>query len=423
MVNEKMKILKMLEEGRISAEDAAKLLDGTSGGPSPAPSPPPSEPAGGYYSTASNDGFKGYASSGPSGPSSSSGPRDRRAASSTAADLTRKLENLFNSVEPKLARIAETVVEKTGSAADAIAKSLSQPPRPPEPARPPHAPGAPPRTQSAARPVAAPKTRGRVERAFELKITETGSELILDGLNGQMLLKGYNGDKITAKVFYTAKRGNPVIDLVALGNKYYLNYDENEFESVSVDAYIPESMFSSVRITNTMGPLVISTVNAADARFENQNGDIEISGFAAKNLLVETNNGNMRLSGITAERAAIDGFNGAIQAADIDASQMKMTTFNGGITMQVPGFNRHSEYTWGIEANNGKMNMILPSSVDIGYHVRATAALSEVRLGLTGLSYISNNRSSAEAQSVNFDQAAKKVKLMLETSNAPIIVN
>jgi hypothetical protein len=314
------------------------------------------------------------------------------------------------------------VVEKTSGAADAISKRLQeQSPRsggyspPPAPARP-----AAPRPE---RSPGAPPLKGRNERDFEQKVTENGSELILDGLNGQVLLKGYNGDKITAKVYYTAKRGNPSMELMALGSKYYLSYDENEFESVSIDAYIPEALFDNVRVTTNNGHMVVQTVRTKNAKFENASGDVEISGLAAKDLLIEANNGNLRLTGITAERAAIDGFNGAITAQDTDIGQLKMSTFNGDITMRISRYEGFGEYKWAVESNNGKVSMVLPSSINVGYHVRANAALSEVKIGLTGLSYITNTKSNAEAESTNFNSSEKKVTLLLETSNAPLVVN
>jgi len=421
MINEKMKVLKMLEEGRISADDAAKLLEAAGTGAAVSTPSPVSDlsypPTAGFSSTADN-GERREVGRGTASTARPVSPASPSSSSITAADLTRKLERMFDKMEPKLQRLAEVVVEKTGSAASAIQKNIAQAQaaRAAKPVEPP-----PPKPQTTGAVV--PTHSKRIERNIELTVSEQNSELILDALNGQIHIKGYNGDKITAKILYTPKRGNPVADLIALGNKYYLSYDENEFESVSVDAYIPETMFSSIRAANTNGHMVISTVTADDIRFENQNGDIEITGLAAKNLIIETNNGNMRLNNITADRASIDDFNGSIQAANIDAAQMKMTTFNGGVSMQVAGFNRYREYTWGIESNNGKATLILPSSVDIGYNIRATAALSEVRMGLTGLSYTKNLRDSVEAESTNFDIAPRRVELMMETSNAPIVLN
>lgn len=446
MINEKMKILKMLEEGRVTAEDAAKLLDAVSSGNSAAdsPAPGPSPSAGQSYSPHSAPsgagGPSGYkpASGGYSGPNNN-GPRRSQPYSpereSVGEDLSRRFETFFKDMEPKLQRFAETVVQKTSNAADAISRSLT----PPTPApRPSYSP--PPRTPADGRtqpqPAAKPYSpvgpsgpsvpsgvRGRNERVFEQKVQSAGSELIIDGFNGQVLLKGYNGDKISAKVFYNSKRGNPAMELMALGSKYYLSYDESEYESVSVDAYIPESMFSDIRVSTSNGPLIVSTVAAENVKIQNANGDIEITGLSANDLIAETNNGQTRLSGVTAGRAVVEDFNGAITVSDLDVGQLKMSTFNGGVTMHINKFNAFTDYMWAVEANNGKVGMVLPSSVEIGYYVRANAALSEVRIGLTGMAFSQNTKTFAEAQSVNFDQAIKKIRLLLETSNAPLVVN
>lgn len=440
MVNEKMKILKMLEEGRITSDEAARLLESVDSGRTAAASPAggagsvngdypggrsggahPSSP---YPSSASND------PTGKRRPSAAPYPSDKREAprrpeyradrpgESFTDEITRKFESFFKDMEPKLQKFTETVVEKTSSAADAISRSISSPP-PSKTA--PHRPQPTQKTES--RPSSGPAPKGRMEKNFELKVATGGSELNISGFNGQVLLKGYNGDKISAKVYYTAKRGSPAMELMVLGSKYYLNYDENDFESVSVDAYIPESMFFDVKALTSNGALVVSTIKCEQARLENTNGDIEVNGLVCLGLDAETNNGSVRLKGIAADRAIIDNFNGPISAADLDVAQLKMSTFNGGITMHAASFDRYGNYMWAVESNNGKVGMILPSSVDFGYYVKANAALSDVKIGLTGLSYISNGKSFAEAQSVNFDVAPKKIKLLAESSNAPITVN
>jgi len=100
-----------------------------------------------------------------------------------------------------------------------------------------------------------------------------------------------------------------------------------------------------------------------------------------------------------------------------------MTTFNGAVDMQIAQFASFDHYDWKIETGNEKLNLALPSYVSLGYHVKAHAALNTVKLGLVGMDYIRNDKSMIEAKSINYNDATKKVDLVLETSNAPLVVN
>jgi len=465
MSTEKMAILKMLEDKKITAAEAAQLLEsmGKAGSsasaptllapefssaftntvksktpaepprlfvePSPLPEPKPAHKTPELHI----DPPKTYAEPPRANPApASDAPRDPRAMPATPVDpraippgrggqpqtpprtygesfaeeMSRKLGTFMKDMEPKLQKFTEVVVEKTVGAADALSRSISTPAVTP-----------PPRT------TAPGVTRGGIEKVFEMRITEAGGELSLAGLNGPVLVRGYNGDKISAKIYYVPKHGGAAIDLMALGSKYYLHYDDNDFARVCIDAFIPEKMFDNIRLSAINGALTVSTLTAANVKLEGLNGETELSGVSADNVIVECNNGVLRLRDISAERASIENFNGPVSATNTDIGQMKLSTFNGRVSIQTAGFRRFNEYTWDVESSNGKMGVVLPSSPELGYAIRATSALGTVKLGLVGLSFSRNDRSFAEAQSVRFNEAAKKIRLTLATSNAALEVN
>ena len=416
MANEKMMILKMLEEGKINAEDASKLLasadtpplpGGAMGGsqvpPRPAGAGPVPPPRPGYDNT----------------PRPNTGAPTKTG--SAVDDMTKKFGEFVKEMEPKVKKVAGAVVEKTASAADSISKSLSahgekrgssgssgsstyfpQTPAPPKP-----------KGHSAA----------GIEDMIEILVSQAGAELNLSGLNGQVLVKGYNGDKISAKIYTVAKRAGAKAELAVLGNKYYLAYDENDFERVCIDAFVPEGLFDNVRIATTNGDVRAATLTAQYVQIENMNGATEVSGVSAQNIVVESNNGSLRLADSAAHDATIENFNGGINISKVDIANLKATTFNGAVDMQIPGFANYDQYNWQVETSNGKLGLVLPSYSTLGYHVKAHAALGDVKLGLVGMNYLRNDKSFVEAKSINYDGALKKVDMTLATSNAPLVVN
>jgi hypothetical protein len=440
-----MMILKMLEERKITSQEAAQLLQSLeAGAPLPgghAPSIPVIPSAVSPIPAASASSplpppppFEGYANNGPAprpgaayapprAPSPPSGPSRME---EIANDLGRRFEGFARSMEPKIQKLTETVASHIVTGADKLSKTINTEMSDPRPfVQPPSRPSPAPVRPAPAKPAkpAIHVPSALTEKNIELAVTEGYNELNLSGINGDIRIKGYNGDKITARVSYKAVRAGAVIDLRKLGGKYYLSYDQDEFEHVSMDAYVPERLFQTVKIDNINGQIDISSLASNQMEITNGNGHIRLSAIAAQYLKADNSQGRFILSNIAADTAVIENVNGIIEAEETDIGSFKLTNYNGPLTMLMSGFNRYNDYTWAIETGNAKLNMTLPSLPTLGYHIKAHTTLGEIRLGLTGLQFLVNDPSMTEARSIHYDSALKKVQLMAETSNGPLMIN
>ena len=449
MANEKMRILKMLQDGAITADEAARLLEASDAGASSAPG----QGAGSSYSQSTysaeasrpspdqgqgngarpSGGFTSHSTEGPrpygSQSSGQSGPRP--SGEGFTEDLTRKFEVLMKDLEPKLQRFTEVVAEKTAQAADKLSKTFATTGEPgayrPSGGASRPAPGAGPSPRPQEHPKAKSAASGMgkgYEKNIELRVNPGYNELVIAGMNAPVLLKGYNGDKISAKLLCVPKRNNPRIELSVLGSKYFLDYDEDDFEKVAIDAFIPESLFKNISVTNYNGDVNLSTLEAGFISLYASNGSVELSGLSAENIKVECENGReMRIDTICAENAMLENFNGNISATNIDVANLKISSFNGAMNLHITEFKRYADYTWVVETSNHKLNVNLPTLTDVGYYIKAKTSLGNVKVGLTGLNYLFNSPGMIEAQTIEFDRLPKKVRISLETSNASLTVN
>jgi len=410
-MEEKMMILKMVEEGKVTPEQAAELLKAvgkTEAASSSAPRSVNSQQA----------PHTSHAPHTPPHPASDS-PRPNHNGSRAphpgeskglglddiAADLRVKLGDLAKDWEPKIKNFAGAMAEKTADLADKVARATETKAdsghhhgdgftsefrqsagAPPAPSPAPVAPGS------------------NVERTFELTVTGSSNELIVAGLNAPVTIKGYNGDKISAKVSFRQRRHDADINLVSHGDKYILNYDDTAFSSVAIDAYVPEKLF---RI----------------ARFSTDNALLRVSSISVDSFIASGSDAKLEISDVSAKSGGIDSVNGAISAVNLDIENMKLETSNAPINLSVTSFAKHREYTWLVETSNGRIFANIPAASDLGYHVKAASALGSVKIGLTGLSYTLNSAANVEARSVNFDSCSKRVRVSFESSNADIVVN
>ena len=437
MPNEKLMILKMLEDGKITSAEAAQLLQsvdapssgavndrtsmlGASATSPPLPSmghmPPPAPPPVPRPTTSAPD---------PRDPRSNNYSGASRAAhtSSGLDDLGRRFESFAKDMEPKLTKFTEVVAEKITQGADMLSKAFAA-----DDTRGTSAHHAPPRTSQrgptpTARPSTPAPTGGLTEKNIEIAVGSGFNELALSGINGELRIKGYNGDKITARIGYKAKRAGAEIDLMKLGNKYQLNYESDDFERVIIDAYVPERAFSVIKVDGINTHADISSLATTDLRVSNANGNLRLSNIAATNITAENSAGRFIASNITAEGATLENINGAVETDELDIAKLSLTNYNGTLSLLMSTFNQYNDYLWSIETGNAKLNMNLPTLPNLGYHIKAHAAMGEIKLGLTGLQFLINDPTLAEARSTSFDHAAKRVKMTVETSNAPLIIN
>jgi len=328
-------------------------------------------------------------------------------------DMSRKFESFAKDWEPKLKKATATVAEKIVGGVDRLSKSLSDHTPYQHTHGTPHARPKPPTTAPG----------GLTEKNIEMLVEPGYNELNLSGQNGDVRIKGYNSDKITARISYKAKRAGAHIELMKLGNKYYLKYEPDDFETVMIDAYVPERAFSVIRLDGINAQLDCSTLAAAEIAVSNINGNTRLAGLAAGNLKADSSNGRFIVSNIAADSAVLENVNGVMEADELDIAKLSLTNYNGPLSLLMSNFARHEEYLWNVETGNAKLNMNLPTLPDLGYHIKAHAAMSEIRLGLTGLQFLIHEPSLVEARSVHFEKAARRVKMAVETSNAPLVIN
>ncbi|MCL1988606.1 MAG: DUF4097 domain-containing protein [Firmicutes bacterium] len=407
MENERMEILKMIQDGKITPADAATLLNALENGSKPTmpsmppmPSvPPPHSPETTDYATSQNS----------NAPEKSNSGVDFN-------EIGRKFFAFAKDLEPKIQKAVEFTAEKTVVVADKLSKSIETGVKNFEKNM---------ETKAAAKPVppTVTTTTGGSEQRIEMLVEDGYNELNLSSFNGDTKIIGYNGYKISATLRYQAKRSSATIELKKLGNKYYLKYAEEDFKFVHVDAYVPSQKFNVASITCLNGNLDLSELSCNQIQISNTNGQTQLKQIAAQNIKSDTSNGRLTISHIAANEAVFEHCNGAIELDEIDVEKLAITNFNGFISAIMSNFGNFSQYLWKIETSNAKLGLNLPTLPNLGYHLKAESSLGDVRIGLTGLQFITNDQGFVEAKTMAFESKPKQVRLSLETSNAHLTVN
>lgn len=365
MVEEKMKILKMLEEGKITADEAVNLLNSLDG-----------------KITNKNKTHE------------SRDNQQQKKTESYSMDIDKKIEALSKDLAPKIEKAAKTVIDKANSFADKISKSLSS------------------STSSSQKKVL----------NFEMYVVKgDNSQLRLKCKNGKIHIKGYNGDKITAKIEYNNNE-NSRIELLRVDNTYYLNYDEAYFTNVAIEAFVPEFLFSKIYLETTNSSVFVDGLTGDEIDIAVNNGPIELKNISAKNVKLETTNGNIHLENITGRLLHAESSNGFIDIKLSDVTNMNLITSNGEIIIDssIRELKESNTYEWKAETSNATIKVNTLKGFDIAYDIKALTSLNEIQINMANIDFIENEKSYIKAITNNYHTALKKVNINLETSNAPI---
>ncbi len=427
MSNEKIMILKMLEEGKIKADEAAKLLNAIKEDETPNPSstythtPPPTATTTTDNTPIPNRQPQNNVNTG--GGSSINFDEFGRALGSFSKDMAKKVGVFAKEVTPKLQSITESLVEKTVSVTEKISKSVSAPPTPPKPTPPPPprpTPVSKPQVKSTSTP---PIPRGRQkEKSCEIAVDSSGvNEFYINSKNGMISIKGYNGDKISAKIIYVSNNDN--IDISQSGNRYYLDYDDGEFSSVSIEAFVPEKLFRRMQIIAVNSKINLDGSSADEIIIDTTLASISLKNINSNYIKAVTDKGEVSVSNINSNTLEVITANAKIDATSLDVQNLKMETDNAPINYKEFSLRNFNNYNMRISTSNSNMRVNLPITEDIGYDIKAQTSLSSVYIGISGLTYIYNESNYVQGKTSNYDVARRKVKIELDTSNGPINVN
>ncbi|MDR3091549.1 MAG: DUF4097 domain-containing protein [Clostridiales bacterium] len=385
MDNPKMEILKLLRDGKITAEEASERLGGNENC--------------GAASLSKRTDFPGNAQTGqtaqmpPAAP-----PRDY------AGELSKKFENFTRGMEPKIYKLAESVAGGAERLSEKISRTIASS-------------GA-----SAAYPEKAPA--GFQEALFEYAVDAGAwSELSISSLRGGITVKGYNGDKISAGVRYRLKNPAAAIQLVKLGGKYYLDYDEDGFDFVEVSAFVPERAFKNVFVSAVNGDISVSGLSCEFFTVRGQSAPAQVSEVSAGNFTAEMADAPLKLRSVRADSARVENTNGSILAELLDVRALSATALNGAVSVLGADFNKFAEYLWDLSSSNGKLSLNLPTMPGLGYHIKGHATFGKISVGLSGVRLTRNEADYVELMSDGFDRAEKKARFSLEVSNAGITIN
>lgn len=413
-MEEKMLILKMLQEGKITTEDAVKLLDALE--------------KSGTSATGSNSKINEF--------------KDEL----TAKLNEMKIDERLNKFGEKASKIAETLGEKAGKLAGQLGENIN-----------PEKIGSntekfteefTKRMESLGQDIAesaskiadtfASQLDGLFESSFEKyrynsSYTYPMSESFNVYINtSNFSLKVFSGDTNEMKVSIFANSNTPQLAV----DEYFKVITEDGNYRLSTE--FPGRTRGRIELQLPKGIEVLS-VSTDNARCEfigldtqklscsTSNGKVSLADCSGEEIEVLTDNEKLILSNVTARAAIIRTSNSKISMEGCHLDNIDARTSNGAILVDTSRKGESISSNYIFTTSNGKIDLGTSASEGLEYMVDAHTTMGSIDVNLANLTYSMDKKnigmqSTAEIKSENFDTVSDKMTIKAVTSNAPISI-
>ncbi len=361
MSNERIKILKMLEKGEITADEASRLLSALEGGTSQQT----------YQNNDNNNNNN----------------------NNQSIDFTKIMNKITNTTQI-LAKKTSKIYGELEKEVKNIIKNIN-----------------------------VSSNKNSFCKEFNFALGDQDNNIELKSLNGEMVLKGYNGDKLTLKAIYIPKDNTKTVDLYNSENKKYIfTFKEEDFEKVSIEVLLPKKYFKNINLSSINSNFSLDSINFENIFCETTKCNGIIENVEGQNININNINGKLIVRNIKANILKISNINDYVKLNNVDIKDMSVDVLNGEIDVINDYLNLFDNYDWKLETQNNPINIEINTD-NINYNIDAKTSLGKVNILKNNLIYSEKTDYKVIAKTEHTNDLFKSLNLSLETTNSTIILS
>jgi DUF4097 and DUF4098 domain-containing protein YvlB len=268
-----------------------------------------------------------------------------------------------------------------------------------------------------------------VEKSFEADAAE-GMDIYIEGINGHILVKKHLENKIIVKTKVRSPQNNADDILVYNNTGSAVSLTLNKIGNISVthEVYLPAIKLGKIKLETTNGKIYVedSTSEFFDAVTKNSN--IDLMGVSSDYVNVNTKNARIQISYVVCNNIDINTTNSIIDVKNIKAQNVKALTTNGRIQIEnVQNYADSTEANLVLKTSNGGIKVNMNDMENRAYKIKATTTNGGINLLIPELIYHNVNKqmsgaSFVEAESNGYSNYSGKVNIAAETINGYIDV-
>lgn len=408
---ERMMILKMLQEGRINSEEAAKLLEALDtsekkanagpGGPGPGPGPcgpgfePPRfhRPQNNYYDEVTKfrerinewrrDFTKNY---------------NQKDFDKMVDEFSAKAEKVGKEVASATVGMVDKMVDFVGSFVDTGAFNIFG-------------------------------NCVLVEKTYEAPAVE-GTNLDLQATNGPITIKKHQEDRVLIKAKIRTPQANAEEVLVFDNSNGTISLKlakPDTFNlSVAYEVYVPAVKFNKLALETKNSKITVEDTVSDEFTSITKNAAIDLAGVTSSKVNVETKNAKVTANYLIGREITINTKNAMIDLKNLKSDKLGVYTANGKVLLEnLESMDGSTESEIMFKTKNADIKVNMNDTENKGYRVKARTTNGGINLLIPALLYRNAPEGygkQVEAETENFNSAPQRVNIYAETQNGYIEV-
>lgn len=268
-----------------------------------------------------------------------------------------------------------------------------------------------------------------VEKSFEADAAE-GMDVFIEGINGHILVKKHLENKIIIKTKVRSPQDNADNILVFNNNSSTASLTLNKANNISVthEVYLPPIKLGKIKLETTNGKIYVEDSSSEFFDAVTRNGNIDLMGVNSEYANVNTKNARIQISYVVCGNIDVNTTNSIIDVKNIKAMNIKAVTTNGRIQVEnVQNYADSAEANLILKTTNSGIKVNMNDMDNRAYKIKAISTNGAINLLIPELIYhnVSKQMTGAnfvEAESNGYVNYPNKVNITAETTNGYIDV-
>lgn len=265
--------------------------------------------------------------------------------------------------------------------------------------------------------------------------------LELHGKNDKIEIHAYDGNSVQIQCTYDSKHPDATVHFNDENGNVTLSFDEKIMRSVKVLCQVPRTEIDHLIAVTKNDGIIVGGITAKDIELATKNDKIAIEAVSCTNLSANTKNAAIRARSISATHIHFETTNDKVHAEDIhaqnltmittndsiktaaiDAEHIYMKTTNAGLKLEdtlICGSQLFWEGERVIEAytTNGGIKFALPEGTGLSLEANTNGGKVNCDVPLYGAE---GNKTYVKGESINFATSGRRLRTRLHTTNANI---
>jgi len=268
-----------------------------------------------------------------------------------------------------------------------------------------------------------------VEKTYEAEAVE-GADLILQATNGQITVKKHQDSKILikAKIRSSQQNAEEVLLFTNENNTVSLKLTKPDTFNLSVayEVYVPAVKFNKLSLGTKNAKIYVEDTLSEEFVSITKNGAIDLTGVNSNKIDVNTKNAKVVINYLIGRDININTVNAMIDMKNLKAGKLGASTINGKILLDnLQAYDNTAEVELLLKTKNADIKANMNDTEDKGYKVKARTSNGGINLLIPNLLYrnapkADGSSKEAEAETENYSTALQKINIIAETMNGYI---